>query len=469
MQTIINPLVVSVGPTNEAIITPVPMTHHGGGVKKVIAVVAAVAIPIAAPMIASSIAASSLVSASVAAAMTTTAGAVVSSAIVGAGLGAITAKVTGGDVKAGAISGLIGGGIGGYSAASRPGMFGNAAAPSANVSSGTAANLDGGAIGSSGSGTPDGLTRVSLDSNSAATNFANASSGGGTSGNLSSQLSSGAGGATEQVGFMASMKKGLSNAGQLVADKITNPETLANAALQVGGAIAAEAIVGTPGTTPEEQAAIEQYKQELTALKQRDEAAFNQKLDAAKQYMVQAGYYDPNYFGLQSANKAAIAEGRKLREFERKAGLRTGGLSQGEARRAALSGGANVQSAFDRGFLQGVNLQNRAMSTGVGLIPNAPTSGAQGAYNLAVLAQNQGNAERTAAQNQKSQIQKFFGAFASERGETDAEKKRRKELTGGLTVPKDMDGGVSQGMDQIPDEDDKKKPIGEGLPPLTIA
>ena len=33
MQTIINPLVVSVGPTNEATITPIPMTVHGGGVK----------------------------------------------------------------------------------------------------------------------------------------------------------------------------------------------------------------------------------------------------------------------------------------------------------------------------------------------------------------------------------------------------------------------------------------------------
>ena len=54
MQTIINPLVVSVGPTNEATITPVPMTAHGGGVKKVVAVVAAIAIPIAAPAIASS-------------------------------------------------------------------------------------------------------------------------------------------------------------------------------------------------------------------------------------------------------------------------------------------------------------------------------------------------------------------------------------------------------------------------------
>ena len=99
MQTIINPLVVSVGPTNEATITPVPMTHHGGGVKKAIAVVAMVAIPIAAPAIASSIAASGVLGAAISGAMATTAGAVVSSAIVGAGLGAITAKVTGGDVK----------------------------------------------------------------------------------------------------------------------------------------------------------------------------------------------------------------------------------------------------------------------------------------------------------------------------------------------------------------------------------
>ena len=65
MQTIINPLVVSVGPTNEATITPVPMTHHGGGIKKAVAVVAMVAIPIAAPAIASSIAASGVLGAAI--------------------------------------------------------------------------------------------------------------------------------------------------------------------------------------------------------------------------------------------------------------------------------------------------------------------------------------------------------------------------------------------------------------------
>ena len=458
MQTIINPLVVSVGPTNEATITPVPMTHHGGGLKKVIAVVAAVAIPIAAPVIASSLVASTAIGAAVTASIGATATAVVSSAIVGAGLGAITAKVTGGDVKAGAISGLIGGGIGGYTAAAKPGMFGN---PTQSVtSSGTATTLDGSAIGSGNTGNlPDGVMKASYSPDGSLTTQNASFAGSSAANNVSNQLSNQA----SNQGFVASMKAGLSSAGEKVLDRLTNPETLANAALQVGGAVAAEAIVGTPPSqTPEEAAAIEQYKAELQSLKQRDEAAFNQKLDAAKQYMVQAGYYDPNYFGLQAANQAAIAEGRKLREFERKAGLRTGGVSSGDRRRAALSGGANVQSAFDRGFLQGVNLQQQTMGTGVGLIPNAPTSGATGAYNLAVLAGNQGQAERDAAAAKKSNIQKFFGAFSTQTGLTDAEKKKRAQLSGGLDTS-NLDAALNK-KDNIPGvitpkdmEENKKK------------
>jgi hypothetical protein len=454
MQTIINPLVVSVGPTNEATITPVPMTHHGGGAKKVLAVVAAVAIPIAAPIIASSIAASGVLGAAVSGAMATTAGAVVSSAIVGAGLGAVTAKVTGGNVKAGAISGLIGGGIGGYTAAAKPGMFGN---PAASTTTTTASNLPQAQnVNAVSGGGADSAATLSNTGGATLQKASFAGSSANTVGDAAVQLSNQ--GASE--GFVASMKAGLSDAGGKIMDRLTNPETLANAALQVGGAVAAEAIVGTPGMTAEEQAAIEQYKAELETLKQRDEAAFNQKLDAAKQYMVQAGYYDPNYFGLQSANKAAIAEGRKLREFERKAGLRQGGVSAGERRRAALSGGANVQSAFDRGFLQGVNLQNQTMSTGVGLIPNAPTSGATGAYNLATLAQNQGNAERDAAAAKKSNIQKFFGSFATQTGLTDAEKKKRAQLSGGLditTAPKKDQNNIPDPFVVDPDKLKKKE------------
>ena len=454
MQTIINPLVVSVGPTSEATITPVPMTHHGGGVKKVIAVVAAVAIPIAAPIIASSIAASTVLGATVSAAMATTAGAVVSSAIVGAGLGAVTAKVTGGNVKAGAISGLIGGGIGGYTAAAKPGMFGNPAASSTTTA--TSSGLP--QVQNASLNTTTGGTTGTTLSNTGGATLQNASFPGSSmanNANVSAQLSNQA---TNQ-GFVASMKAGLSDAGGKIMDRLTNPETLANAALQVGGAVAAEAIVGTPDASPETQAAIEQYKAELETLKQRDEAAFNQKLDAAKQYMVQAGYYDPNYFGLQSANRAAIAEGRKLREFERKAGLRTGGVSSGDRRRAALSGGANVQSAFDRGFLQGVNLQNQATATGVGLIPNAPTGAANAQLGLANFYAGQDAQEQAAANAKKSNIQKFFGAFSTQTGLTDAEKKERANKAAGLSTNNmpQMDNNIPGVITPKQMEENKKK------------
>jgi len=450
MQTIINPLVVSIGPTSETTITPVPMTHHGGGLKKLVAVVVAVAIPIAAPIIASSLVASTAIGAAVTATIGATATAAVSSAIVGAGLGAVAAKVTGGNVKAGAISGLIGGGISGYMSAAKPGMFGN---PAANAStSTTATTLDGSAIGSGNTGNlPPGVQNAAYTpgGETAVNNSVNASLG-------SNAVVDGA----TNVSFVESMKTGLSNAGQLVASKLTNPETLANAVLQVGGAVAAEAIVGTPADqSAETLEAIEQYKAELTALKAKDEAAFNQKMEAAKQYMVQAGYYDPNYFGLQAANKAAITEGRKLREFERKAGLREGGVSSGDMRRAALSGSANVQSAFDRGFLSGVDLQNKATSTGVGLIPSGSPNAANAQLGLANFYAGQDSAAQQSAQAKKDNIQKFFGSFAVNRGKTDAERAKDAQTVAGLNtnnIPQ-MDSNIPGVITPKQIEENKKK------------
>ena len=450
MQTIINPLVVSIGPTSETTITPVPMTHHGGGLKKLVAVVVAVAIPIAAPIIASSLVASTAIGAAVTATIGATATAAVSSAIVGAGLGAVAAKVTGGNVKACAISGLIGGGISGYMSAAKPGMFGN---PAANAStSTTATTLDGSAIGSGNTGNlPPGVQNAAYTpgGETAVNNSVNASLG-------SNAVVDGA----TNVSFVESMKTGLSNAGQLVASKLTNPETLANAVLQVGGAVAAEAIVGTPADqSAETLEAIEQYKAELTALKAKDEAAFNQKMEAAKQYMVQAGYYDPNYFGLQAANKAAITEGRKLREFERKAGLREGGVSSGDMRRAALSGSANVQSAFDRGFLSGVDLQNKATSTGVGLIPSGSPNAANAQLGLANFYAGQDSAAQQSAQAKKDNIQKFFGSFAVNRGKTDAERAKDAQTVAGLNtnnIPQ-MDSNIPGVITPKQIEENKKK------------
>ena len=415
MQTIINPLVVSVGPTNEATITPVPMTHHGGGTKKVLAVAAMVAIPIAAPAIASSIAASGVLGAAISGAMATTAGAVISSAIVGAGLGAITAKVTGGSVRAGAIGGAIAGGIGGYGARSGFGQ----AAPQGNVPGIDTATYQG--IGSGGVDTGSSLYQTASFNPSSVQPAVNL--GGGTSG-----LSSG--------GFVESMKAGLSDVGQKVVSKITSPDTLANAVLQVGGAAAAEALVPTPDNA-EETAAIEEYKAELQALRQKDEAAFNAKMDAAKAHMVQAGYYDPNYFGLQAANRAAISQAQKLKNFERTAALSSGGLSQGERRRAALQSGLNVQTAYDQGFGQGVGLQNQALTTATNLIPTGNTGGVTRAGGLLELASAKGARDATAAQAKKDNIMNFFGKFNTATGITKEEQEKNDRIALGIEdVPK---------------------------------
>ena len=94
----------------------------GGGLKAVVAVVAAVAIPFVAPAIAASIGVSGAIagaaaSAGISAATAATVGSVVGSAIVGAGLGAVSAAATGGDVGRGALMGGLGSGISGYFAA----------------------------------------------------------------------------------------------------------------------------------------------------------------------------------------------------------------------------------------------------------------------------------------------------------------------------------------------------------------
>ena len=262
MQTVINPLVVSMGPINETNITPIPMTAHGGGVKKIVGIVAAVAVPFAAPAIAGAIG----LSAAIGAATTATIGAVVGSAIVGAGLGAITAAVTGQSISKGALFGGIAGGIGGYGARANV-----ATSTSGAPTAGQGANLAQQNLTSS-------YAPIQADSSAYFAQTANVPttagvntaggmspdpSGGGTVGPELAKALSNAAPAPE--GFVATMKSKLSSAGQMLVDKIADPEALANAALKVAGSIASNAMVDSPGTA-QTDAAMQQYEQELSLI-----------------------------------------------------------------------------------------------------------------------------------------------------------------------------------------------------------
>jgi len=427
MQTI-NPLVVSVGPAaGTTPIYPTQLIEHGGGVKKVIAVAAMVIIPVAAPAIASSIAASGVLGAAVSGAMATTAGAVVSSAIVGAGLGAVTAKVTGTDVKAGAIMGALGGGFGGYKSASAN-MFGT---PQGGIS-GTTDRV----LGTNFSGTQATTNTSTLDGAQYA-NDANASL------NAQNAVLDGTKDAVVSSGGDLTFMEKMASVPSKIADKITNPDTLANLTLQAGGQLLATTLV-PPGSMPElsaeEQQVLEEYKAELADLKQNNEAAFNAKMDASKQFLVQAGYFSPEYFGLQAANKAATDQERKLKEYRRTAGLtsfRNTGMSAAEERRAALDSGRNVQSSYDSGFQKGMAAQNQALTTGYGMIPKGDASYANALAGLA----NTYSGLRSQQDKKRENIAEFFGGLNAASGNSEEDKKKLEKNkkdgeapTGGLNL-----------------------------------
>lgn len=413
MTTIaINPMVVSVSPTNATPIHSIQPTEHGGGAKKLVAVVAAVAIPFAAPAIASAIGLSGAIAAAGASA---TVASVAGSAIVGAGLGAISAKVTGGDVKTSAIFGAIGGGIGGYTYAQNPvnaanitGQTGATPTQTATLADGTSSLTGGADTGAtlSGSGgadtlaldpgsgggsnltnaayTPQGGDVAAQLSNTGNAQVVNASLPGSTVANTGQQvLTSGAQTGTTTVGtyasqlppdasFGAKFVAGVKDSGSVLTSKLTSADAIANVTLQAGGQLLGMALAPDPEMPPEQKELLEMRKQELAQLKEKDEAAFNAQMDAAKQYLQQAKQYDPTYMAFQSANKEAIEQQRKLREQYRRAGLSRGrDISEAEKRRMSLDAARSVSSEYDRGFQVGLDAQNKTTQAGLSAIPNS--------------------------------------------------------------------------------------------------
>ena len=447
----INPLVVSVSPRASGTISRIQSTQHGGGggLKKIVAVVAMVAIPIAAPAIASSIATSGILGAAVSGAMVSTAGAVVSSAIVGAGLGAVTAKVTGGDVRTGAISGLIGGGFGGYGAA-QAGTFGTPQGgiqATANNTLGTnfgaqpgqtgqtltgdAANTlgsqSGANIGPGGEGGAANLTDATAGSGSLVEASYTPANAGSSVGNRLSNVpvtSNAAGSAAAGTAKTAMSKLGpnatfgekmaayATDTGSALVNKVTDPAALANLTMQAGGQLLGAAMAPDPEMPPEQRQLLEERRTELAELKKKDEAAFNAQMDAAKGFLQQAQQYDPTYMAFQAANKEAIDQQRKLREQYRKAALSGGrNVSEAEKRRMSLDSARNVSSRYDQGFQQGLTAQNRVTQAGLSAIPNS-SNFANYTTALRNLSIDQNSAEEAARQKSEGAAKNISDLFA---------------------------------------------------------
>jgi len=150
-------------------------------------------------------------------------------------------------------------------------------------------------------------------------------------------------------------------------------ENLADLILRGGALLAADALAGgdggasaTAGLSAEEQALVLDMRDELANLREQNENLFNQRLQQAYALIGDVDYFDPEYFGLQSARRAQLQAARA-----KQAGLRglTGEERAAEARRYDLETGRSAGTAYDVGYGTGLEARTRARQAGIEAMP----------------------------------------------------------------------------------------------------
>lgn len=391
-------------------------------VKTIVSVVAAVAIPFAAPAIASSIGMSAAIGGAVGSAA---AGSVIGGALTGAALGAAKAAFLGEDVRRGALMGGLSGGVGGYSAAP------TAATSSVPQSAITAANATADPIAALNAS--QGFTGVDagyLASITPADQIAvmNAQQGWTTPDQAYTQQAaqtpaagldtSGLSGAMQAPGAVptaalpqpaAGVPAGAAPGGQpttfseAVKARFNDPKARADLTLRAAGKLAGSALAGD-GLSDEERALLAQQTQELRTLQQTNAGLFRQRLEQAQNLIGESRYFDPEYFGLQSARRAQTQSA-----VAKRAGLRglTGERRESEARRYDIEGGRRTGTAYDVGFTSAIAPRIHTMQAGLSAMPTGYPSMANEYTSL--RAGYQAGAER--ARQTQGDIGELFGSF----------------------------------------------------------
>lgn len=389
----------------------------GGGLGAVLSVAVAIAVPFAAPAIASAIGLGT---------------SVLASAATGAVLGGLGASLTGGNFWQGALMGGIGGGLvqwgGGFGSTNNPlfgqattsgqasflpqSMGGAAQAPAPNLTAVAPAPTGAdGTVATSGSnyGQPGGYTSATGPNTSPQTIQAVGDGGAGST--LSSTNTTGAAStpgavpagsptppATEPWYARFTGPSGpapsqyLTNAdGTYALDAtgkaVVNPEftkyvtatnmakdRMINAAIS-GGVPAATNLIANYMAQNAQDERMQQYNQQLEQLKKTDQKAYEAKLAEVQNYIQSARNFNPAYFGQMNANQASTQGARRLAESFREmpmAGIRTAGYVEGERRRANLGLSQNVGTAYNQGYGQGMDIQNRMIERGVSMYPTSP-------------------------------------------------------------------------------------------------
>jgi hypothetical protein len=321
-------------------------------VKSVIGIVAAIAIPFAAPAIASAIGLSTAVSGALG--VSAAAGSTVGGALTGAALGATRSAVLGEDIGRGALMGGVGGGIGGYMQAPTAAPTGGEFTAAAGAGPGSYLSGNPGGYLGTGIAEVSGAPVTLAEAGTAGLNMAAAPAGFGVPGALAQAPT--AGGTFAQAAQQVPAT---------IAAKFSDPKALADMTLRAAGMLAGSAAAGS-GLTDEEQSLLNQQTEELRTLQANNADLFRQRLEQAQALAGESRYFDPEYFGLQSARRAQLAGAQA-----KQAGLRglTGGRRQAEERRYDLAIGRNTGTAYDVGFGTGVQGRLQTRQAGLSAMP----------------------------------------------------------------------------------------------------
>ena len=363
------------------------------GLKTVVAIAVSIAIPFVAPAISASLGLSAAI------------GATAGSAVVGAGLGAVNAAATGGDVGRGALMGGIGGGIGGYNYTPTPTGAELMGPPAAAQPLGTSFDQY---LAAPTAAAPVGLSNVPVDTGALTAANAtvdpiaslNASQGFTNVDPTYAQLGSAAAAPAEianaatvanraaDFGTSAQMAAAAAPAAApaaaapktfaeavravpgTIAAKFSDPKALADLTLRAAGSIAGSLAAGD-GMSDQEKQLLQAQTDELRKLQESNKALFDQKLQAAQDLIGESKYFDPEYFGLQRARRAQLANAKA-----KQAGLRglTGSRRASEERRLDLATGRDTGTAFDQGYGAGVQGRLQTMQAGLTAMPAYPSA-----------------------------------------------------------------------------------------------
>ncbi len=171
----------------------------------------------------------------------------------------------------------------------------------------------------------------------------------------------GAGAAAAPGTFMQALKQVPAN----IAAKFQDPKALADMTLRAGGMLAGSLAAGS-GLSAEEQALLDAQTAELQQLQRTNEGLFRQRLEQAQALIGESRYFDPEYYGLQSARRAQTQSAIATREATRG---QTGAQRASTQRRGDIETGRRTGTAYDVGFTSAVGPRLQTMQAGLSMMP----------------------------------------------------------------------------------------------------